>query len=264
MLSLLNALQEGRLIELPDNHKDHALQILANLIEAVPVVPAGTDFAGAVVAREKTGNTGIGMGWACPHARLPFDGDLICAIGWSPEGIDYGSLDRLPVRIVAMYLVPANQKSLYLKEISSLAKALQANTSLQHLETAADLDTMRNRLLDLVSAAKDSAIPEARVRMIQLESRQAVPPTVALAGLSIQPLMIVAGPGLKPVVLTLHREVADCLERAVGVVESLASKGSYETSGWRIIARGTIHYQADRVVYDCLAIRTGAGEAKPG
>ena len=50
MDSLLDALQEGRLIELPDNDKDDALQFLAHILEAIPSVPAGTDVVGLVMA----------------------------------------------------------------------------------------------------------------------------------------------------------------------------------------------------------------------
>ena len=37
MDTLLEALQEGRLIELPENDKEHALQFLAHIIEAITV-----------------------------------------------------------------------------------------------------------------------------------------------------------------------------------------------------------------------------------
>src|ERR1035437_3123349 len=107
MYSLFNALHEGRLIELPDNQKDHALQLLAHLIEAIPDLPAGTDVAGGVLVRERGGNTGLGKGWACPHARIPGEGEMMCAIGWSPNGIDYGAPDGLPVRLRLLDLVGA-------------------------------------------------------------------------------------------------------------------------------------------------------------
>ncbi len=51
METLLDALQEGRLIELPDNDKDHALQFLAHILEAIPSVPSGTDIVGLVMER---------------------------------------------------------------------------------------------------------------------------------------------------------------------------------------------------------------------
>ena len=53
MDSMLDALQEGRLIELPENDKDHALQFLAHIIEAFPETPAGSDVVGLVMARER-------------------------------------------------------------------------------------------------------------------------------------------------------------------------------------------------------------------
>ena len=69
MKNLLNALQEGRFVELPETNKEKVLNYLANLIEAMPDLSPGTDVAGAVLARENQFNTGIGSGWACPHAR---------------------------------------------------------------------------------------------------------------------------------------------------------------------------------------------------
>ena len=171
MNSLLEALQEGRLVELPDDrNKERCLTILANLIEAVPAVPAGTDVAGAVLSREATGSTALGKGWACPHARLGNDGDLVCAVGWSPSGVDYGAPDNHPVRIVVMYLVPLNQKNSYLREISAIARVLQAQTDDATWANVHDLTQARNALLDMIGAALGSAAPEARARMVRLEA----------------------------------------------------------------------------------------------
>ena len=176
MHALLNALHSGRLIELTTNEKEPALQLLAHLIEAVPDQPVGLDVVAAMMAREQIGNTGLGMGWACPHARIPGEGNLICAIGWSPLGIAYGAPDGQPVRMVIMYLVPENQKNIYLKEISALAKCLQADTRFQNIEAATDLNTVRLRLIDLVSSALEATGPDARARMIRLEARQTATP----------------------------------------------------------------------------------------
>jgi mannitol/fructose-specific phosphotransferase system IIA component (Ntr-type) len=157
MNSLLEALQAGRLIELPeDRSKERALTILASLIEAVPTLPTGTDLTGAVLSREKTGSTALGNAWACPHARFPYEGDLVCAVGWSPVGIDYDAPDGRPVRIVVMYLVPSNQKNAYLKEVSSLAKALAAQGGGASWDTVRDLNQARTVLLDLVSAVLEA------------------------------------------------------------------------------------------------------------
>jgi PTS system nitrogen regulatory IIA component len=50
-------------------------------------------------------------------------------VGWSPAGIDYGAPDNEPVHLLVMYFVPDTQKNAYLKEISSLAKAIQTQSA---------------------------------------------------------------------------------------------------------------------------------------
>ena len=53
MKNLLNALQEGRFVELPETNKEKALNYLATLIEAMPDLTPGTDVAGAVLVSLK-------------------------------------------------------------------------------------------------------------------------------------------------------------------------------------------------------------------
>lgn len=257
MDSLLDALQEGRLIELPDNSKDHALQFLAHIIEAIPSVPNGTDVSGLVLSREQSSITALGRGFACPHARVPYDDDLICSVGWSPQGIDYGAPDNGPVRIVIMYLVPDNQRNHYLKEVSMLAKALMEGGP-DVLSDANDLDTVRNYLLDLVSTTKSLTGSGTRARMIQLESRaDAVQyaETQILSNLTVEPLTIVFVQNQRHIVLGQNKTLVDLLDTASGLQESIAAKGFFETNGWRIVKRGAIDYQSGRSSLECLAIK---------
>lgn len=259
MNSLLEALQEGRMIELPEErNKDRILTILANLIEAIPSVSAGTDLAGAVLMREAAGSTALGKGWACPHARLGSEGDLLCAVGWSPSGVDYGAPDGRPVRIVAMYLVPHNQKNVYLREISGIAKVLQTQADDSMWADIRDLTQARNALLDMIATGLEAGGPEARARMIRLEARQATPPLspVSMAGLVVHALTVVAGPSVKPVVLTQDQELMMQLEAVSGLAGILSKQGFMDIGGWRVLSRGVMNYPAERVVFDCLAVRS--------
>ena len=200
MKSLLDALQEGRLIELPDNNKTKALEYLAALIEAIPDIGFEGGITENVLAREQAHNTGIGKGWACPHARAPHDGELVCSVGWGPTGIDYGSSDSEPVHLLVMYFVPDTQKNAYLKEVSSLAKAIQTQPTLQDLKSLTDLGEVRDRLLDAINVALEST-PDARARMIQLEVKHAAVQELGVPGEIARcmiPLSILAIPGSKP------------------------------------------------------------------
>ncbi len=260
MKSLLNALQDGRLIELTDSHKNKALEYLATLIEAIPDIGVDGGITEKVQAREQQNNTGIGKGWACPHARSPRDGELVCAIGWSPAGIDYGSPDNLPVHLVVMYFVPDAQKNAYLKEISSLAKAITTRPELQQLQTLGDLGEVRNRLLDAVSAALESMVPESKARMIQLEVKRAEVQAGAAGQLlgqsrNLVALSILATPGRPPMVLCQDRELVRLLENAPQLTALLGQAGHAEVQGVELLLRSSSHYQPDRILYDYLALR---------
>lgn len=257
MDSLLDALQEGRLIELPENNREHALQLLAHILEAIPSVPNGTDVVGLVMERERTTSTALGRGWACPHARVPFEEDLVCVLGWSPTGIDFGAPDGMPMSMIAMYLVPSNQRNHYLREISLLAKALSAYADPDKLRGVKDLNAVRNYLLDLIGSAKDTVGPDARARMIQLQARPSLESQAArdLTSLVVEPLSFVVGPGLVPLVLSQSAGLGDILEGPPGLIDRLETEGSFHNAGWKVVKRNAVAYQGGRVVYDCLAIR---------
>lgn len=261
METLLDAIQEGRLFELPENDKTHALQFLAHVIEAFPDTPAGTDVVGLVLKREETANTGLGKGWACPHARVPYEGDLMCVIGWSPSGIDYQSFDGKPVSIIVMHVVPDNQRSRYLKEISILAKALSTYQQVEKVREAKNLDDVRLYLLDMVETTRTAAAPDVRARMITLQTKPAalVQPLPELSNMIIEPVNIIAGPDFKPVILCQNPAVADYLDKAQDLLEKLEKEGFYQNGGWRVLKRAVTVYQKGRTVYDCLAIKIISG-----
>ncbi len=257
MDTILDALQEGRLFELPENEKTDSLQFLAHIIEAFPEVPAGTDIVGLVMNREQATNTALEQGWACPHARVPFEEDLMCVIGWSPSGIDYGAKDGKPVRLVIMYLVPANQLNHYLREISILAKALQAYPDTHKLETAKDLNDVRNYILDLIAATKESVGPDARARMIRLHAAPAIE-TFAISELTnivIEPVTLISHPDRGIIALTQNGSLAEALESSNKVIEQLESEGYFQQSGWRVIRRSISNFPGGKTAFDCLAIK---------
>jgi mannitol/fructose-specific phosphotransferase system IIA component (Ntr-type) len=264
MKSLLNALQEGRLIELTDNNKVKALEFLATLIEAIPDIGVEGGITEKVLAREQQHSTGIGKGWACPHARSARDGELVCAVGWSPAGIDYGAPDNMPVHLVVMYFVPDMQKNAYLKEISSLAKAISTHQELQDLTSLPDLGEVRHRLLDAISLALQSMAPEAKARMIQLDVKHAeiqadtgLPPELAR---HIVSLSVLAMPGSNPIILSQDRELVSLLEGSNHLVSELSQYGRALYRGVELVLRSSANYQPDRVLYDCLAFKLTNGD----
>ena len=264
MKSLLTALQEGRLIELPDNHKQKSLEYLATIIEAIPDIGDVGGITESVLAREQVHNTGIGKGWACPHARSSVSGELLCSVGWSPTGIDYGGPDNAPVHLIVMYYVPDAQKNGYLKEISSLAKAIQTVPSMRELASLEDLSEVRHRLLDAISIAMESMAPDARARMIQLDVKHAEHETAADKSPvpvdfahHVFPLQIITSPGVKALVLAQDGDLIQALEGQTELLAGLDQNGRADCKGFHVVLRSVTRYHGDRAVHECIAMPVG-------
>jgi mannitol/fructose-specific phosphotransferase system IIA component (Ntr-type) len=266
MKSLLGALQKGRLIELPDTDKDKSLQYLATLIEAMPDFRSGFDFVGAVMTRERAANTAIGASWACPHGRVGGEGDLACAIGWSPTGIEWAAPDSKPVHVVIMHYIPDSEKNTYLKEISTLAKVIKGDERMRQFDREKDLAGVRHRMLDLLTTAMESAIPDAKARMIQLEAKQAAVaqavPAELLSSVQLVPMSVIIVPGSRPVVLCQDRDLAVQIEASGDLSAPLAAKMPFDRAGFRVLIHSVTPYQPDRFLYDCIAIRMGNANTK--
>jgi len=263
MKSLLNALKDGRLMELPDTDKERSLRVLAHIIEAVPELGGSLNLDEEVINREKSCNTGIGLGVACPHVRVPGTGELLCAVGWSPLGIDYGSKDGQKVHLVVMYYIPDAEKNTYLKEVSSLAQAVKKEGGIQSIAKAEDLGTVREELLDWVQAAIDAGVPEAKARMVRLEARQAAsaaegaaPVAGALAvPLAIHSVYILEMAEDRHIALTSDPELSLALEKNATLAAHLREEGQFDQGAYRLIFQKKTAYDHNRVLYEYYAVR---------
>lgn len=65
----------------------------------------------AIIKRENSMSTGIGFGIAIPRGRVDCVKDIILAVGVSASGIEFDALDKQPVYVSFMAIVPANSPS---------------------------------------------------------------------------------------------------------------------------------------------------------
>jgi nitrogen PTS system EIIA component len=263
MRSILTALQEGRLFELPDAGKARALEFLARILDANPDIAVGTDALEEIQKRELECNTGIGMGVGVPHLRARREeGDLFCAVGWSPTGIDYGAPDGEHVHLVVMYYIPGAQKNVYLKEVSTLVKAMKKTGGIEPIAHAPDLITVRNLLLDWVGTGLGEAGPEAVARMIKLDTRQtqATPPAGAVAApmeakaLSFH--VLVAAPAV--FVLAADAEWSAAMEKDGSLAQRLANGGAFVGAGRQVFITNATAYGGGRTLYQGVAVSPAA------
>ena len=107
------------------DERDTALEMLVNALADEGKLKDKKAFLKAILERENIVSTGIGMGVAVPHAKLPSYETFFIAIGVHPKGIAWDALDGLPVRLVFMIGGPDDKQTEYLQLLSRLTLAIK-------------------------------------------------------------------------------------------------------------------------------------------
>ncbi len=102
MIRLADYLVPARVVDLVSRSKDAALMELVETLRSAPEVADREKLLQAVLDRERIVSTGIGLGVAVPHAKIPEVGEFVVAYGRSREGIEFGSIDDRPVHHVVL------------------------------------------------------------------------------------------------------------------------------------------------------------------
>ena len=124
-LELSTYLSPERTVDIETIGKDDLLNMLTDLIARSDKVTDAAKMKKAVFAREKTMSTGIGMGIAVPHARTEGVRDFVVAIARVRQGLDFGSEDKQPVKLVFMLVASDKQDKLVIKLLSRLVLRLK-------------------------------------------------------------------------------------------------------------------------------------------
>jgi len=114
------------LLDLHPETKEELIRTMATALSAV-VTQNGDELAAdaiisGILAREARENTGFGNGLAFPHARYGELDTMAISLAVLRNGIDYGSRDQQPVKVVCMILAPETKPTLTLKTMAQLAR----------------------------------------------------------------------------------------------------------------------------------------------
>jgi PTS system nitrogen regulatory IIA component len=99
-------------------------------------------------ARENLGSTGLGKGFALPHARLDvlprFFGLFVRLV----RPIDFASIDGLPVDLAILLLTPANAGNRHLATLAALSRPLRSEVFVRRLRQAPDATVLHELLVN--------------------------------------------------------------------------------------------------------------------
>ncbi len=126
-MTLSEFIQEGVVCFLEAESRDKALDQMVETLADVGDLGDKVEFREAIYKREKIVSTGIGMGVAIPHAKLPTFNRFFLAVGLlkSKEGIKWDTESTPPVRLIFLIGGPANRQTEYLNILSLLTAAIK-------------------------------------------------------------------------------------------------------------------------------------------
>lgn len=118
--------------------RDAAIAELADALAAAGAFDASLrdEIVGKILAREKIGSTGFGKGVAVPHVKHKGITAMAAAIGLSPRGLDFTSLDRQPVYSVFLLLSPEDRPEEHLQAMEVIFRNLGKDTFRRFLRQA--------------------------------------------------------------------------------------------------------------------------------
>jgi PTS system nitrogen regulatory IIA component len=100
----------------------------------------------ALQARENLGSTGLGKGFALPHARLDPLPRFFALFVRLVRPIDFASIDGLPVDLVILLLTPASAGNQHLATLAALSRPLRNPAFMQRLRKAPDATALHELL----------------------------------------------------------------------------------------------------------------------
>ncbi len=125
MIDLKDHLDAARVRDLTGTTKDAVLEEMVALVSSSDAVTDAPSLLAAVRERERVLSTGIGLGIAIPHAKIPGVTRFVVAVGRHGAGIEFDAIDGKPVHIVVLIAGPQDAQDRYLRLLARLSGRLR-------------------------------------------------------------------------------------------------------------------------------------------
>lgn len=143
MQTLATLLTPGRTIcRSPGISKKRLFETLARMFSEDQLsLPYNAVFS-SLIAREKLGSTGLGLGIAIPHCRVPNCAHAMGTLVTLTEAIDFDAPDGQPVDVLFALLVPAEAQQEHLDILAGIAGLFSQPDFCEGLRAAADAEAL--------------------------------------------------------------------------------------------------------------------------
>lgn len=116
-----------RIARLDATNRDDSLREITMLIanELRWTMDQQNSFVDALLKREELGSTGIGRGFAVPHAKINWINDCFAAMALAPDGIAFNALDGEPVHTIITIASPQSRPGDHLRLLERVSRSLR-------------------------------------------------------------------------------------------------------------------------------------------
>ncbi len=149
-MKISDYLDSNLVVFLSAETRDSVIDTMIDQLDCQGKLESKQAFRDAIFYRESLVSTGIGMGIAIPHAKMKNISEFFIAVGLQQtKGVEWNSLDKVPVRIVFMIGGPDDRQTEYLQILSLLTSAIRSADLRRKLLKA----TSSKEVLDLFTNA---------------------------------------------------------------------------------------------------------------
>jgi fructose-specific phosphotransferase system IIA component len=115
-------------INLQAESKEQALNTMIDMLARSPKVLDLDKIRTAILERERIMSTGVGHGFAIPHAKTDALTDIIAAFATTTAPIDFQALDDQPVHLIFMLVGRETHVGTHLKLLSRVSRLMNSET----------------------------------------------------------------------------------------------------------------------------------------
>ncbi|MBI1936641.1 MAG: PTS sugar transporter subunit IIA [Ignavibacteriales bacterium] len=136
--------QEKIISSMKSRDKNEIINELINIFKDDERVVNIESMRDAVHEREKIMSTGVGKGFAIPHAKTNSVNDIVAAFGKIDEPIDFQALDGQPVNLVFLLVGKENLVGPHIKLLSRISRMMNKEEFRESLLKAQTAEEMYN------------------------------------------------------------------------------------------------------------------------
>ena len=126
-MNVLDYIDQSRVSFLSDKTKNECLKSLT--LSSNECLYNCDDFLDSLLEREALMSTGLGFELAFPHSKSDTVINFFISIGIINAGVEWGSFDRLPVKIIFLIGGLVEEQERYLKLLAALSNLVSNTTN---------------------------------------------------------------------------------------------------------------------------------------